>query len=151
MCSSEGTFVRTEDTDGHTHDLPIVDNTGNFAYLRISSSQFVIETSDSLFVNGLDTNETNPSPSQHYHDVSLPNHTHGITYGIHEEATSPTINVYCDNGSGYGSSIGAYTSTQTDLNITSNFSGAGWKNLKFTSNVRCRISCVLLVKIDINA
>ncbi len=89
---------------------------------------------------------THPS---HYHTV--PNHAHTLTFGIYEEAQSPTINVYIDNGSGYGGSIGAYTTDKLDINITGYISGTGFKRIKFTSNKKTRISAWVLCKIDLSA
>jgi len=87
----------------------------------------------------------------HTHIVTIVAHTHGIIYGIYEESQSPTINVYVSNdGINYGSSIGAYTTDKLDIPITG-ISGSGWKKIKFTSNVRARISAIILVKIDLSA
>lgn len=96
---------------------------------------------------------THPS---HTHTVSnhthnIPNHTHALTFGIYEEAQSPTINVYIDNGAGYGASIGVYTTDQLDIDITAYISGSGFKRIKFTSNVRTRISSWVLCKVDLTA
>jgi uncharacterized membrane protein YgcG len=78
-------------------------------------------------------------------------HTHNLTFGIYEETQYPTINVYIDNGAGYGSSIGAYTTDKLDINITGYISGTGFKRVKFTSNKRTRISAWVLCKIDLSA
>jgi len=87
--------------------------------------------------------------SSHTHTVS--NHTHSLTFGIYEASTSPTINVYVSNdGINYGDSIGAYEADELDLVITG-ISGAGWKRIKFTSNVLARISAIIMCKVDITA
>jgi hypothetical protein len=93
-------------------------------------------------------NHTHTTPD---HTHNTPDHTHDLGFGIYEEANSPTINIYIDNGSGYGSSIGAYTTDQTDIDITSHISGSGWKEIRFTSTARCRISCIVEIKLDIRA
>jgi hypothetical protein len=85
------------------------------------------------------------------HTHTTPNHTHGLTFGIYEEITTPTINVYIDNGAGYGASIGAYTVDQLDINISAYISGVGFKRVKFTSDVRARIAAWVMCKVDITA
>jgi len=100
-------------------------------------------------------NHTHSVPS---HTHSIPSHTHigglhthDITYGIYEEPQSPTINVYVSNdGINYGDSIGEYTENELDIPITG-ISGSGWKRIKFTSNVRARISAIIMCKIDLSA
>ena len=89
------------------------------------------------------------SVSDHQHTVS--NHTHSLTFGIYEYAQSPTVNVYVDNGAGYGASIGQYTSDQTDIDITAHVSGVGIKQIKFTSNKLTRIAAHVLCKVDLTA
>jgi len=85
------------------------------------------------------------------HTHSVADHQHDITYGIHEESGSPTVNVHIDNGAGFGASIGAYGASQTDIDILAHFSGAGWKSIRFNPDVRCRVSVILEVKLDITA
>ena len=93
-------------------------------------------------------NHTHTTPN-HAHDT--PAHAHSLTFGIYEESNSPSINVYIDNGAGYGASIGTYTTDQQDLDITVNISGTGWKRVKFTSTARCRIAAIIECKLDITA
>ena len=87
------------------------------------------------------------------HTHTTPNHTHDITYGIHEEVTSPTIQVSIsrDNGETYSLPLGSYTSDQGNLDITRFIDTVGEKVIKFTSDVRCRISARVLLKLDIKA
>jgi hypothetical protein len=91
------------------------------------------------------------SAVNHTHQVSLPAHQHGLSFGIYEESTYPTIHYHVDNGSGYGAASGNYTTNQIDLDITSQISGTGWKSIKFDADRRCRISAIVECKIDINA
>lgn len=77
-------------------------------------------------------------------------HDHALTFGIYEESNSPSITVNTDNGSGYGAALG-YSGDQLNIDLTSRFSGAGWKKLKFTASARCRIAFVLECKLDISA
>ena len=94
---------------------------------------------------------TTPNHTHPNHTHTIPNHTHALTFGIYEEAQSPTINIYIDNGAGYGGSIGAYTTDQLDIDIIAHISGTGFKRIKFMSNVRTRISAWVLCKIDLSA
>lgn len=85
------------------------------------------------------------------HNHTIQNHTHPIIHGIFEENTSPSIDAFVDNGSGFGLSIGTWTANQFEVNITSHFSGSGFKKLKFTSTLRARIFAVIELKLDISA
>jgi len=118
------------------------------------------EQTDGMLPTGLSEysltlNTHTHSVYNHQHGIShthtTPAHTHDITYGIYEETTSPTINVYVSNdGTNYGSSIGAYTTDQLDIALTG-ISGTGFKRVKFTSNVRTRITAWVMCKVDITA
>ena len=78
--------------------------------------------------------------SAHTHDVTISPHTHGITYGIYEEDNAPiSVTYQVDNGAGYGSAVGPYTTDQLDLDITGSISGTGWKAVKFNVDKRSRI------------
>ena len=96
-------------------------------------------------------NHTHPNHSHATPNHTHPNHTHTAVYGIYEDSQSPTINVYVSNdGINFGASIGAYTTNQFEISI-SGISGTGWKRIKFTSNVRTRISAIIMCKIDLTA
>ena len=115
----------------------------------VSSSTETIKTSDNTVSHTHTTPDHTHATPDHTHNT--PDHTHALSFGIHEEANSPTINVYIDDGAGYGASIGAYNSDQTDIDITSEISGSGWKSIKFTTSQRCRIACIIEIKLDISA
>lgn len=117
---------------GHSHGLNI---TGDGAHSHSTP-------------NHTHPNHTHSTPS-HTHTVS--NHTHSLTFGIYEDSQSPTINIWIDNGSGYGNSIGSYNSDTEDIDITAHISGTGFKQVKFTSNKRTRISAFVLCKVDLTA
>lgn len=88
----------------------------------------------------------------HDHTVDIPDHDHNLIFGIYEEAQSPTINVWiADDGTNYGDSIGEYTEDELDIDITEYISGTGFKKIKFTTNLRTRISAWVLCKIDLSA
>lgn len=114
--------AHTHSIGSHTHSLSEIDGANHIHTLNISG-----------------------------HTHVMGEHTHGVTYGIHEELNATTINIYCNNGTGYGSSIGSYGADQTDLDITSNFDSTGWKSIRFTSTARARIKAILEMKFDITA
>jgi len=151
-----GGVIFTNTTNNHEHELII----GN--YNAGDTNQTFGESANTFVVNGgtrLLTFGLGPSGhthtvtiGNHTHDVVIPNHTHGVDYNIFEEANSPTINVFVDDGSGYGSSIGAYTADQLEVDIKSHFAGStGIKRIKFESTTRARIMTTVELKIDIAA
>jgi hypothetical protein len=142
-----GAKITTTTVNEHSHVFSLDGAySGNSAQVYLYSSSLVsAEASGTTYVN-----PTSESPSAHTHDVTIPNHTHGIDFGIFEESNSPSITVNTDNGTGYGTPL-AYTGDQLNIDLTSRFSGAGWKKLKFTSSARCRIAFVLECKLDISA
>lgn len=85
------------------------------------------------------------------HTHSTPNHVHGVTYGIHEESNSPTVHYHINNGAGYGGPSGNFNADETDINISGSISGAGWKGIRFDTNLRCRIAVIIECKLDIDA
>ncbi len=99
--------------------------------------------------HGLGDHTHSVTLSNHTH--STPAHTHNLTFALYEETNSPTIHFHVDNGSGYGAASANYTSDQTDIDITSQVSGAGWKAVRFDVSARCRIVAILEAKIDITA
>jgi hypothetical protein len=95
-----------------------------------------------------DHNITVPS---HDHFVTLPNHTHGIIYGIYEYTHAVNVTFKVNNGSGYGAASASYNTDQTDIDITSLLSGAGWKSIQFTVDNLCEIVAIVNAKVDITA
>lgn len=93
------------------------------------------------------SNHTHSTP-----DHTHPNHTHSAVYGIFEEETSPTIQVFIsrDNGLTYSLPLGSFTKDQ-QLDITRFIDTAGSKIIKFTSDVRARLSVQIEIKLDIKA
>jgi len=89
--------------------------------------------------------------SDHTHDVTFEAHSHDTVYGIHEESNSPTIHYHINNGGGYGAPSGDFNSDQTDIDITSQISGAGMKGIRFDTDLRCRVAAIIMCKLDITA
>ena len=73
--------------------------------------------------------------------------------GIYLGTTPQNVNLYCDNGSGWGSpiSLGSLEILASELDITNRFSGTGWKRIRFTSSRRGRITWQIVVKVDLTA
>lgn len=87
-------------------------------------------------------------------------HTHSLAYGIMLDTTPANVMLYCHDGTSYDTGIALSSAptnpTQeyvlaTELDLTSAFSGTGWKRIKFTSSRRGRITWQLIVKLDITA
>lgn len=149
MCASGGS-VTTNTTNQHAHTIDLDAGTTATGLFYNQAGGLVTSVNGNTISSATQNWHSHTTTiGDHTHTVS--NHTHGITFGIYEETTAPTINVYRDNGSGYGSSLGSYTADQINLNITAQFTGTGWKKLKFTSTARCRIAYVLECKLDITA
>jgi hypothetical protein len=79
------------------------------------------------------------------------NHGHNLIFGIFEGTIPASVNLYCDNGAGYGSaiSLGSNEILASELNLSSYFSGTGWKRMKFTSSRLGRIVAQLILQVDI--
>ena len=104
-----------------------------------------------LSVGKSDHTHTTPAHTHPNHTHTTPNHSHSLGFGIYEDSTSPTIHYHIDNGAGYGGASSDHTTDQTDLDITASITGAGWKSIRFDTNLRCRIAAIIEVKLDISA
>lgn len=113
--------THTHSLGSHTHDFTLPDHTHDFAI------------------------------PEHEHDVTLPDHSHDLAFGIYEESNAVNVHYHVDNGSGFGAASTSYNADQTDLDITSLLSNAGWKSVRFDVDARCRITAILEVKVDITA
>jgi hypothetical protein len=96
----------------------------------------------------------------HTHEITLPDHTHSLVYGIYENTTPAEVKVYCSDGTDYGQAISLAAAPldeyqpyalATELDLTSQFTGSGWKTIKFTSSRLGRINYKVIFKIDIDA
>lgn len=86
-------------------------------------------------------------------------HEHDLVYGIYQSTTPAGVNLYCDNGSGYGSATALNgapdTTTPYDLtpagglDLTAKFADAGRKTLKFTTTRLGRINYQIFIKADL--
>jgi hypothetical protein len=149
-CTSDGAVFTTGTTNGHQHGFSFNPTyAGNQHALYWANGRFY---SVGLSSGSVVAQVSGPSPSKHYHGVTTPNHPHAIAFGIHEESNSPSITVSTDDGdgAGYGTPVG-YAGDQVNVDLTGDFSGAGWKGIKFSASARCRIAFVLECKLDITA
>lgn len=89
----------------------------------------------------------NTAPLKSETSESVSSHTHGITYGIYEEAlSSPSVDVVAGID-GSETTVDTYTTDQTDVDIVSNISTTGnWMNVKFTPNKNMRIEANVYIK-----
>lgn len=75
------------------------------------------------------------------------NHTHPVTFGIHEIALASPSVVVTAGIDGSETAVGTYTADQTDVDIVSNISSVGnWMNVKFVPNKEMRIEANVYVK-----
>lgn len=94
---------------------------------------------------------------KHVHTVTIVAHGHGITYGIYQSTTPTTVNGYYDDGDGYSGadSYGNAPDTdapwniKTEYDITSQFSGTGWKRLKLDTSRLGKFNIILMVEVDL--
>lgn len=138
----------THTVANHTHSTPNHTHTGgsHTHTVTIAAHTHTVTIAAHTHTGGSHTHNI-----EHTHNI--PAHSHDITYGIHEEETSPTIQVFIsrDNGETYSLPLGSYTKDQGNLDITRFIDTVGEKVIKFTSDVRCRISARVLLKLDIKA
>lgn len=137
--SMSGTHDQTSETDGHTHGYTVTTGTTG---------------------SGGGTTETSTAGGSHSHTVTIddhthttPDHTHDVSYGIHEEDNSPEISFYVSENDGvtYSDKYGGFDTSQTAIDITGNITKAGAKLIKFESTARARLSVQVIVKLDIKA
>jgi hypothetical protein len=165
--TSGGGTITSNTFDGHSHTVTLASGTAN----NNDRVGFLNGTIVCDFSSGqMNTNSTGSGTSAHTHTVtttnhthtvtttnhthSTPDHTHDIDFGITEVVnTSPSIGVFVANNDTqtYGSDQGPFTADQTEVDLTSEFSGTGFRSLKFTGNKLFRITGLLELKLDISA
>jgi hypothetical protein len=139
--ASLGVDGTTGETDGHTHP------SGSIRVTPQSHNHSFIAVGHPMTMRG-----------SHTHEIVIPDHTHSLVYGIFESTTPTNVVLYCDNGSGYGPGIPLNSAPDTmtpytlatELNLTSYFSGPGWKRIRLTSSRLGRINYKLAFTIDID-
>ena len=79
-------------------------------------------------------------------------HTHEMTYGIYNASLSSPGVVVSAGVNGSESSVGTYSSDQTDLDITAYFSAvSGWQNIKIVPNQNMRVEAFLYAQVYIQS
>ena len=142
----------TGTTDGHSHSYsqPNGTTSGGTHSHSISGSN---EDTSSVASHSHSVNlATGLSGGSHSHEFDI-SHTHALLFGIYEGTLPEDVNMFCDDGSGYGPaiSLGSSSILASELNLASHFSGSGWKKLKFTSSTLGRITANLILQVDITA
>jgi len=89
--------------------------------------------------------------SDHTHTVS--NHTHTLTFGIYESTNLDGVDIYCDDGAGYGASLASDSApVSIDVNIVSSLTTtSGWKKIRITSTNLGRVVVALLLDITLSS
>lgn len=164
-CSGGGT-VTTDTQDGHNHTVTLANSTTGTIVKYLNGGIGLRAAFDGDNVSGaFRSNVAGTGTTAHQHEVAnhqhtvtianhthtINNHTHDVVHNIFEQTNSPTVNVFADNGSGYGSSLGSFTTDQLEMVLTGSFSGSGWKKVKLESTVRARLTGLVELKLDIDA
>lgn len=137
--------------DYHSHSVQEVTGiTGNGAHEHALSSS----SDNTGGAGGHSHTYTKPSGvtsgGRHSHEFNM-NHGHDLSFGIFEGTIPASVNLYCDNGVGYGGaiSLGSNATLASELDLSAYFSGTGWKRMKFTSSRLGRIVAQLILQVDI--
>jgi len=128
-------------------------NTSEFRNVSTIYCQDSLDDSYPLYVHFNITSEMTKIVSVKVSFWILPYRGYPAT-GIYEEDNSPTIKFYVSENEGISYNaifFGGYTTKQTNIDITSLLSGSGNKLLRFTSNVRARLSAQITIKLDLRA
>jgi len=147
---SDNASTGTTDSHSHSYRQPDGVASGGAHSHSISGSN---EDTSSVASHSHPVNiATGLSGGSHSHKFDI-SHTHSLLFGIYEGTPPTDVNMYCDNGAGYGAaiSLGSSSVLASELNLTSHFSGSGWKKLKFTSSTLGRITANLILQVDITA
>lgn len=134
----------------HGYKLPS-EITGGGDHSHTFSTQGYSTGSDGSHSHKIDS-PTGVTGGAHSHKLALSlNHKHAMTFGIYEGTTPASVNLYCDNGVGYGGaiSLGSNATLASELDLSAYFSGTGWKRMKFTSARLGRIVAQLILQVDI--
>jgi hypothetical protein len=132
--SIQTTSTNTSETGSHKHGLPA----GIVTDVTFSGSGLA---STSLTLSN--------SQIEHGHIVDI-SHDHSLTFGIYESTKPAGVELFCsNNGSTYGSAISGASATgdNSNFDITQQFSGTGWKSIKFTSTQLGRIQAQLIIEL----
>ncbi len=147
-------IITTSTSDGHDHQLICPEKGAEGGLLRDISGTVSAFNQSGNAIASIATSEhvhSTPDHTHPNHQHSTPDHEHPLGYGIFEDNTAPTIHYHIDNGAGYGAASAGFGADQTDIDITADISGAGWKSIRFDTDLRCRIAAIIEVKLDISA
>lgn len=149
LYTSGGGTISLPTSDGHEHTITVQDGTTGVAlYWDTSANRFEVRSGSGGNV------ASSLAQVDHDHGVTTSNHTHAISFGIYEEDNTGSASIDLDtsnNGTSFSSFATGYTADQLEVDITSGFTGTGWKAVKFSSNVRARIVYNVTLKVDLTA
>jgi len=150
-------------TDSHVHSSGSYSVGTGTSHNHSLSDKYVADgTAISTYSSGTHTHDvsgvTSSAVGTHTHTVSnhthtVPNHTHSLTFGIYESTDPTGVNIYVDNGSGYGSSLDNDDSpVAIDYNIASELTtDEGWKKLRITSSRLGRVVVAIILDLTISS
>ena len=172
-------FPSTDPVSDHTHAVSLTGTASGGAHNHELDLEAEIEETTvqvSVWDRGHAHNFTyyivgNPTETvgAHHHDIEIPDHDHGIIFGIYEDTTPANVTLEVNNGSGYGTPIplapaqstrydliaGAnvpkHNNSPSEMDLKQYLSGTGWKWLRFKSSRLGRIEAHVVLKVDLTA
>jgi hypothetical protein len=118
---------------GHTHD--VTDEGGTYT------------TTDS----GLHSHEMPYHNHIHAHNVTIPEHTHEILYGIYESTSAEGCKVYVDGTLRLDNGGAGYSTDQSNLDLTQWVTTAGWHTIEISSTQLGRINAAYFTQVYVGA
>lgn len=87
----------------------------------------------------------------HEHNITIPAHTHDITYGIYESTSAAGCKVYVDGTLRLDNGGAGYSADQANLDLTQWVSTAGWHTIEISSTQLGRINAAYFVQVYVGA
>ena len=84
--------------------------------------------------------------SDHTHEVDIPNHTHGINYGIYKSTTAQNITIKINGVDRTAALGGPFNSDQSNINIAPYLSAGQWNTIELGSTRLGRINAVIFIQ-----
>jgi hypothetical protein len=91
--------------------------------------------------------ESHSHSMSHNHTVNVPNHGHGINFGIYEDTSATGVKIYVDGTLRLDNGGGGYTTNQTGLDLSSWVTTPGVHYLELSSTQLGRINAMLFVQV----
>jgi hypothetical protein len=161
-----GVVSSTNESRDHVHTIRCYDSTETTypVYIHYGEPSYLLANiADDAYMIGVSnasqththTGGSHTHGMAHTHNIAhthqIPAHDHDITYGIYEDNTKPTISfsISEDGGIAYSDPYSGFVVDQLAFDITSNITDIGHKILKFTTDLRTRLSVQIEIKVDI--